>query len=366
MASFPCRDPHRGRSDGDRPSARIVFATVAKRYNPDQPRNPAGSGREAGRWTSSSSTSSFHEGVSDTVSSAAVIVPAQPKFALLIPPPPGLLQELAPSAIGWLARMAARLAGPLAFFGAIVIPDRNPGITSEGTIPGKPDIAYRINHDDGTLRLTDKRDPDPDHVTVALLGHDGLYREVDTGLAIARSLPGGGVVIDATSEAEEQPDTGRKPRAAADEPKLCPAPTDDKAGGRRLFDELYRQYVRDAVNPQRIPQLDPKLTFALPLGDKTVNYDDCQESTGRMIEAKGHYADALTKPFMRKVLRKDWIEQGENEVDAARGRGVDWYFHEATSAAFAFSFFNGEKLSRIKIHVLPFPGGVPKPNPRIR
>lgn len=142
-------------------------------------------------------------------------------------------------------------------------------------------------------------------------------------------------------------DLDRAPARAADDaedeqqPKLCPDPGPDRLGGRKLFDDLYAQYVRDIVNPQRRPQLPSDLTFALPDMTKPglVYFDDCRESGGTMIEAKGNYADLLAKQFGRQILTEDWLGQAGKQITASQGRHLEWYFHDASAAAFAAGLF---------------------------
>ena len=142
--------------------------------------------------------------------------------------------------------------------GAAFVPWPNDGTAEDGIVPDRPGLRHRLDHDTGTLRLADRADPDPTHALVAQLGADSVYRDVDTRVPIARALGDRVVLID----------LDRAPAHEAamekDGPKLCPAPKEDRPGGRRLFDVLYEQYVRDAVNPRRRPQLPPGLTFALP------------------------------------------------------------------------------------------------------
>ena len=131
---------------------------------------------------------------------------------------------------------------------------------------------------------------------------------------------------------------------------------------------MYEQFVRAAVNPQRRPQLPFGLTFALPGDTATgwVFFDDCRESDGAMIEAKGNYADMLSKPYGPKSLEEEWLDQAQRQTRVAGNRRVEWYFHDPEAAAFAGKLFANNKLGAIGIHVLPHPLGVPKPNPRVR
>lgn len=191
-----------------------------------------------------------------------------------------------------------------------------------------------------------------------------MYHDVDTGVAVARAVDDK-VLVDIDRASAVGVETSAD--AQKDEPKLCPTPRPDQQGGRRLFDELYEQYVRDTVNPQRQPQLPPGLTFALLDGatGRWVRCDDCRESDGAMIDAKGNYADMVADKNGRRWLTISWQSQAVRQLRAAGHRRVEWYFHDATAAAFAKMLFAKNHLA-IGIRVLPYPPGVPKPNPGIR
>jgi hypothetical protein len=97
-----------------------------------------------------------------------------------------------------------------------------------------------------------------------------------------------------------------------------------------------------------------------------VSFDDCRESDGAMIEAKGHYEDVREKDFISDNIDEDWVEQATRQVAASGGREIEWYFHEQAAADAAQDLFeDNDKLDRIKIFVRPYPSGVPKKNPRI-
>ena len=83
-----------------------------------------------------------------------------------------------------------------------------------------------------------------------------------------------------------------------------------------------------------------------------------------MIEAKGNYAGFIAKPFGERKLTDEWLDQAGKQLRAAGNRRVEWYFHDPEAAAFAKNLF-AQRYEMIGIHVLPYPGGVPKPNPRI-
>jgi len=115
--------------------------------------------------------------------------------------------------------------------------------------------------------------------------------------------------------------------------------------------------------------LPPTLTFGLtdPATGRLVKFDDCRESDGAMIEAKGHYARVRGSAFLRDEINDDWIDQATRQVKASGGRQIEWYFHEQAAADQAREAFDEFKeLQNIKIIVAPYPTGVPHPNPRIK
>ncbi|MGO9675188.1 MAG: hypothetical protein ACLPSF_13650 [Methylocella sp.] len=374
----------------------LGFALPAglKKYSPDQPRVPAGNGRASGRFGSagggSTSASGSGAGGGSYLSYAGEPAPDR-AFAPPLPAAPAaaagaaatdvaaegtILGPLSADALAGLGAVAAGFTGALAALGLIFIPSPNGGLFSQGAVPGERGLNYQINHDEGTLRITRA-----DRIVVtAHLGQDGLFRD-ETGRPIARAA-GGSVVIDpdamrAAAKAKGGEAGGVKTGAEAateakrEEPKLCPAPVDDQAGGRKEFDIQYQQFVRDIVNPQRRPQLPPELTFGLPdpMTGRLVKFDDCRESDGAMIEAKGHY-EVMMRPDWEEgvdILANKWTKQATSQVAASGGREIEWYFHEQAAADLARRIFQrNPNLNRIIVHYQPDPAGIPNPNRRIR
>ncbi len=286
-----------------------------------------------------------------------------------------ILGPLDAEALAGLASIAASFAGATAAFGLLFIPSPNPGMTSQGAVPGEPGLDYSVDHDEGLLRITRGAD---ETVLAAHLGPDGLYRD-ETGAPIARAT-GGGIVVDpdavrAATKAKEGGAEGINAGADAatesqrEEPKLCPDPGPDRAGGRKAFDIQYEQYVRSVVNPQRQPPLPAGLAFSLtnPVTGDPVLFDDCRESDGTMIEAKGHYEELMRSVWGRDETREDFKKQATRQVEASGGREIEWYFHEQAAADLARRLFDDNAdLSRIKTNFLPDPAGIPKPNLRIK
>lgn len=247
-------------------------------------------------------------------------------------------------------------------------------------MPGEPGLDYSLDHDEGSLRIT-RRGPAGDEVLLAAhLGQGGVYRDAN-GVPVARAA-GGKVIIDpdavraaiAAKDAKDDEAADQKAGASAKtdakpkEPKLCPAPVGENIAGRKAFDILYEQYIRSIVNPQQQPPLPPGLAFSLtnPATGNPVSYDGCREWDGAMFEVKGHYDSVRQKDFISDNIDGDWVKQATRQVEASGGRDIEWYFHEQAAADAASDLFKKvDELKRIKIFVMPYPGGVPKYNPRI-
>lgn len=189
-----------------------------------------------------------------------------------------------------------------------------------------------------------------------------VFRDADTGVPFARDV-GGSLVFDpaamasidaAGAEAQAKPLT--QTDADTDEqPKLCPDPGPDTPHGASAQAIPYQAQVSALDNPQR--PLPPGLAVSLPnpLGGRPVYYDDCRESDGTMIEAKGPgYARFLNSVYMTKVLEYRWLRQALSQVSAAQGRNNDWFFAEDRAASFAAGLFaKGSTTSHVSLHFVP-------------
>ena len=90
-------------------------------------------------------------------------------------------------------------------------------------------------------------------------------------------------------------------------------------------------------------------------------FDDCQRSTGIMIEAKGGiYAHLLN---MQKIIPNwetadDLITQAESQVAASQGRPIIWFFGsvEAAHEARELAKRHKESFGQIQIYALPWGG----------
>ena len=93
-----------------------------------------------------------------------------------------------------------------------------------------------------------------------------------------------------------------------------------------------------------------------PLTGKNVAFDDCRESDGTMIEAKGlGYAEMLQDRYLGEdVIPGRWLKQARTQIAAAGARDVQWFFAEPEAATKARKLFGAEEeLQKIKIFVIP-------------
>jgi hypothetical protein len=285
---------------------------LEKRYNPAEPRVPAGSGRISGEWT-----------------------------RLL-----SWLGNLTAAQATELDVFAARFGGWAAVFGLLFVPSIN-NLGVEGEVPGLRGLRYGWNRDETLLRLTyDSRDGRRRTFTAHL--EDDLFHD-QHGRVVGRVLPGGRVAFDRAAISSDFADE--------DEPKLCPAPGPDRPGGSEKGRD-YEDFVKKFINPEnptprgwgfQLP--NPKENGAL------VYHDDCQHSTGMMAEIKGEYAGVLAFEQGRESITKEWLDQSGRQVAARGWRRLRWYFAEPATAAFAKKIFDraGEGRETIEIKDLPWP-----------
>ncbi|MHB8884620.1 MAG: MalT transcriptional regulator family protein [Methylovirgula sp.] len=364
-------------------SRALGFDPQLLKYDPNQPREPAGNGRPSGRWVrvdigSAQADASFS--ASGTRAVATTIV-----------------EEAAPAVVRWLTSFAAEAggatalgaAGAIAFAGFLVIPTPDSGGVFEGDVQTLPGVRYKFSEPTGGLQITATAD---DGTTIAIHAHrrdnSGVYYDAK-GRALGRDV-GTGLYIDIDaadaalrdelgapprSDQQDKPGSTPAPFIRPDEPKLCPDPSPDRgktedANGEKAFAAHYQEYVGSIVNPQLKPPLPAALGYALfnPRSGKLVVFDHCQLTTGKMIEAKGHYEKLLKFDMGRKSLTKEFIDQAERQIDAANangGRPIEWHFYEKETMEFARKIFEGSNiLNRITLLYTPYPGDDEWPYPK--
>ena len=159
------------------------YSVSLRKFDPEQPRVPAGSGAASGRWMSIE-----YDAANGGRSTATEGEAGRPKAALLGPiAARTFLADASPAAIEALALFASRLALPTAVLRALFIPTPNSGGVMDGTLPGAADIRYRLDGPAGLLRLA-RALPDGGEAVVVAENRRGLYYAGDT--AIGRDLGG--------------------------------------------------------------------------------------------------------------------------------------------------------------------------------
>jgi hypothetical protein len=87
-----------------------------------------------------------------------------------------------------------------------------------------------------------------------------------------------------------------------------------------------------------------------------VFYDDCQHSTGTMVEAKGPgYAEMLEYEILKNSLTQEWLAESGRQVDASHGRPIRWYFADLKAALFAQEIFRTAGKGRENIAIVWLP-----------
>ena len=339
-------------------------ADLAK-YDPNQPRVPAGSGRQSGEWTSGTGGSQNSEPTSpgSALPAATAVVGAASEHGTLAE---GLFGVVTGGE--FLTGLAALggIVGAAAVLGTIFVPWQDQPFV-EGPIPGDPALRYSLDNDEGVLRVLHQTAAGQEVVAVACRGRNGIFFEVETGIPVARMV-GGSVVFDATSLATEAADSrahiGANASASAEtdtgKPQLCSDPGPDAPHGASSRAIAYQAQISALNNPDR--PLPPGLAVSLidPATGKRVVYDDCRESDGTMIEAKGPgYAKLLRYAyFADEILPKRWGGQAERQVDVSGWRGLEWFFAEPEAEKKAKEIFENDKERFGKIRVRHEPAWV--------
>jgi hypothetical protein len=323
------------------------IAAVEKFFNPDEARVPAGSGRTSGEWTDSEEIGGNDAARAGTTGQEeqGSSVPGRAPL-----PAAGFLGELNAAQAAELGTYALRVLTPVgvaaAVFGLLFIPSPN-NLRVEGEVPEIPGLRYSWNRDESLLHLT-YDGPDGARRTFTAELQEDVFRDA-RGQVIGRVLPRGNVAIDPAAVFPEITNDNN--------PKLCPDPGPDKPGetGRD-----YADYVKNVVNPGNpTPRYwGYQLSNPYDFGN-LVFYDDCQHSTGTMVEAKGPgYAEMLKYEILKDSLTQEWLAESGRQVDSSHGRPIRWYFADIRAALFAQGIFmaSGKGRENIAIVWLPWPG----------
>jgi hypothetical protein len=294
---------------------------VEKLYNPLEPRVPKGHSIFSGRWTKA-------------LSFLAELTATQAK-------------RLSAWAAGLLAAEAAgaavEAAGAVAVAGVLLVPSPNE-LRVTGEIKGLSGGRYCWNRDDAELHITYDT-ADGQHRTFIAQRKEQEFLGPQ-GQVVGRILPDDQVFIDA----------GVLPgRPANDnEPKLCPLPQED----RRTNDKglAYEAFMRPIVNLGMPTPLGFGYYLVNPSTGKAVEFDDCQQTTGTMIDYKDRYWKMLSDLGLRQFIVDDLWDQAGDQIKAAGEHPTRWYFSEKQAADYMRKQFEKDPIrSRIEIVYAPMP-----------
>jgi hypothetical protein len=337
----------------EQPLRRLAIAVALSRagFNPDEPRD------ERGRWTTGGddllapdqmtppARGKPTEGGDDLLIPARMTLPdgaKPPDFSEAFEPavpPTSLFGPLTPAQMAALSRYALRLGGITAVLGIILIPSDS-GSVVEGTLPGHPDITFKFDKQAGVLRLwRDGQSPD-DTIFEGHFDKDGVFRDA-AGNPIARQLPDGTLFIDPNA----LPKIDSRSANDDDQPRLCPAPTKDQPGADDK-DRAYQDYISRFVNGVALPKGFAVSLFN-PVEGNEVHFDDCQRSTGVMIEAKGTGYQAMMEKkseYPWKGVVEKLLDQANRQLEAAGPRPVVWFVAEKKVADFIRDLFEKNDL----------------------
>jgi hypothetical protein len=97
--------------------------------------------------------------------------------------------------------------------------------------------------------------------------------------------------------------------------------------------------------------------FLMHPSGKAVEFDDCEQKSGTMIDYKDRYWDLLTSGIGGVIIGK-LKRQALDQISAAGSRKIRWYFTEKEAADFVRDQFRYDPniQGRIIIEDRPFPG----------
>ncbi len=138
-----------------------------------------------------------------------------------------------------------------------------------------------------------------------------------------------------------------------DEPKLCPDPVKDRRTNDIGLD--YENYIKSIVNPEN--PTPPFMGYELPNDARAVSFDDCEHSTGTMVEIKDGYAGFLESDWGKQLVEQMFVAQAMDQLQAAGARPVRWYFSQKEVADYAEEIFSeDDALQNIEVIFKPWTG----------
>jgi hypothetical protein len=333
-----------------------VLDSLAK-YNQDQPRVPAGSGKPSGEWTSGSAANA------NTAAAMGALAPAAIRAGQAVAQD---AEAQAPRVLARLPGIAARLAEVVAHLNLaldvaqfVLQPSDTGGRAISGKVSGLPNAYYQRYQDEPGLRVID-RTTNRTIATLLPTGVRGQYADHESG--IVAQMEGADLMVRSAIGTASQAQTRKK------EPDECPEPGLDlpgMIGARGLRSKGYENYMKLWLNPDE--PTPPGVGFQLenPETGKLVYYDDCQHETGLMAEYKGKgfariiaWATRAQRLDVLARLANRWVRQATSQIDASEGRPVAWFFAEQGALDFArtvFSHAADPRLAEVALSLRPPP-----------
>jgi len=119
----------------------------------------------------------------------------------------------------------------------------------------------------------------------------------------------------------------------------------------------YEDHVKSIVNPVDTTPRYWGFQLLNPTSGTFVYYDDCEHTTGTMVDAKGPgYADLLTYDKVKGSVAEKLLDESARQLEALGTRELRWYFAEPEAAVFVEELFStaDEGRERIEVRILPW------------
>ncbi len=316
-----------------------------EKFDPDEPRIPKGSGRPSGQWTRENSSVS----AGSLATLAADAEEALPQIAEAVA---GAVARAVPIIAAAASDVSAAIAAPVFAAATLLIPTPEKSSIVEGPIENHPSLRYVWNEDETELRIVQVSDGRV--VLRATLTADG---KLVVGPRLIGRKKGDKVEIDPFALPPDWP-------GSVDDQtrRLCPKESPDRpgrSGTRGETDRNFEDQMKRWVNPGNPTPRGMGYSFFNPLTGNNIIFDDCQQRTGWLFDAKGAgYLALLTNKnrFVADGVRAKLIAQAKNQIAASEGREIYWCFAEEKAAELAADLFyrNSDKSLR-RIHFCHLP-----------
>jgi len=92
--------------------------------------------------------------------------------------------------------------------------------------------------------------------------------------------------------------------------------------------------------------------YVLSNAVRAVSFDDCEHSTGTMVEIKDGYVGFLESEWGKELLARKFLEQVRDQIQAAGTRPVRWYFSQKQVADYVREMFRTAEEGRENIKII--------------